>query len=131
MATGRNRTLYIEHEVSQGTAPKAIDSLLGNRLLLRRQAKGTYVASHNSDLILFHFLNILPNVGKRHLSVMFRAPKRLCSSAGYTHPTSRCRFQQGQKQSYLRHVILELVILAQNCLTKKRVVYSLALRVLS
>ncbi len=61
--------LSIEYEVSQGTVRKAIDSLVKNRLLLRRQGKGTYVASHNSDLKLFHFFNILPNVGKRSLPV--------------------------------------------------------------
>lgn len=61
--------LSVEYEISQGTVRKAIDSLVENRLLLRRQGKGTYVASHNSDLKLFHFFNILPNVGKRSLPV--------------------------------------------------------------
>ncbi|MFT5258949.1 MAG: GntR family transcriptional regulator [Saprospiraceae bacterium] len=61
--------LSIEYEVSQGTVRKAIDSLVDNRLLLRRQGKGTYVASHNSELKLFHFFNILPNTGKRRLPV--------------------------------------------------------------
>ncbi len=61
--------LSIEYEVSQGTVRKAIDSLVDNQLLLRRQGKGTYVASHNSNLKLFHFFNIIPNVGKRRLPV--------------------------------------------------------------
>ncbi len=56
-----------EYEVSQGTVRKAIDSLVENRLLLRRQGKGTYVASHNSELKLFHFFNISPNEGGRVL----------------------------------------------------------------
>jgi len=40
-------------------------------------------------------------------------------------------FRRDWKRPYLRQVIFELVILAENCLTKKMVVYSLALWVLS
>jgi GntR family transcriptional regulator len=44
--------------VSQGTVRKAVDELAAENLLLRRQGKGTYVASHNDPRAFFRFLRL-------------------------------------------------------------------------
>jgi GntR family transcriptional regulator len=51
--------------VSQGTVRKAIDELVAEHLLLRRQGKGTYVASHTATGVQYRFLRLRPNVGER------------------------------------------------------------------
>ncbi len=50
--------LAVRYGVSQGTVRKAIDELAGENLLLRRQGKGTYVASHNDPRAFFRFLRL-------------------------------------------------------------------------
>ena len=50
--------------VSQGTVRKAIDELAADNLLVRRQGKGTYVASHQDPRALFRFLRLMPPEGK-------------------------------------------------------------------
>src|SRR5436190_20434366 len=46
--------------VSIGTLRKAVDELVHEHLLVRRQGKGTYVALHNNDRFLFHFFHVEP-----------------------------------------------------------------------
>lgn len=46
--------------VSQGTVRKAIDEMAGDNLLVRKQGKGTFVASHNDPRALFRFLRLVP-----------------------------------------------------------------------
>ncbi len=49
--------------VSQGTVRKAIDELAAENILVRRQGKGTYVASHVEDHARFRFLRIHADTG--------------------------------------------------------------------
>jgi GntR family transcriptional regulator len=49
--------------VSQGTVRKAIDELAADNLLVRRQGKGTFVATHAEPRTLFRFLRLMPNEG--------------------------------------------------------------------
>ena len=49
--------------VSQGTVRKAIDELAAENLLLRRQGKGTFVASHDDPRASFRFLRLVPLAG--------------------------------------------------------------------
>lgn len=49
--------------VSQGTVRKAIDEMAAENLLIRRQGKGTFVASHNDPRAFFRFLRLVPNDG--------------------------------------------------------------------
>ena len=53
--------------VSQGTVRKALDELAAQNLLVRRQGKGTYVASYTPDRALFHFFQIVGDDGVRAL----------------------------------------------------------------
>ncbi|SAL69125.1 GntR family transcriptional regulator [Caballeronia humi] len=54
------------YKVSQGTVRKAIDELAADNLLVRRQGKGTFVATHNEDRVQFRFLRLLPDDGDAH-----------------------------------------------------------------
>jgi GntR family transcriptional regulator len=58
--------LAARYRVSQGTVRKAIDELAADNLLVRRQGKGTFVATHNEDRVQFRFLRLLPDDGDVH-----------------------------------------------------------------
>ena len=49
--------------VSQGTVRKAIDELAGENLLVRRQGKGTFVATHAEQHVQYRFLKLMPDSG--------------------------------------------------------------------
>lgn len=57
--------LATRYSVSQGTVRKAIDEMAAENLLIRRQGKGTYVASHNDadQRAKFRFLRLIPESG--------------------------------------------------------------------
>ena len=57
--------LALRFSVSQGTVRKAIDEMAAENLLIRRQGKGTYVASHNDaeQRAKFRFLRLVPESG--------------------------------------------------------------------
>jgi len=50
--------------VSQGTVRKAIDELASENLLVRRQGKGTFVATHGEPQVRFRFLRLTPDSGE-------------------------------------------------------------------
>lgn len=50
--------LAVRFGVSQGTVRKAVDELAAENYLLRRQGKGTFVASHNDPRSFFRFLRL-------------------------------------------------------------------------
>ena len=50
--------LASRHGVSQGTVRRAIDELAAENLLVRRQGRGTFVASHQSSRTEFRFLRL-------------------------------------------------------------------------
>jgi GntR family transcriptional regulator len=56
--------LAARFNVSQGTVRKAIDALAADNILVRKQGKGTYVASHSESRVQFRFLRLRPNVGE-------------------------------------------------------------------
>ncbi len=53
------------YQVSQGTVRKAIDELVAENYLLRRQGRGTFVATHADDGTLYRFLHLMPLQGER------------------------------------------------------------------
>ncbi|TNF58378.1 MAG: GntR family transcriptional regulator [Burkholderiales bacterium] len=55
--------LAARYRVSQGTVRKAIDELATDNLLVRRQGKGTFVATHAEQHIQYRFLRLLPDAG--------------------------------------------------------------------
>jgi len=58
--------LAARYKVSQGTVRKAIDELAAENLVVRRQGKGTFVASHNEARAHFRFLKLMPDEGVPH-----------------------------------------------------------------
>ncbi|HYC47956.1 MAG TPA: GntR family transcriptional regulator [Burkholderiales bacterium] len=55
--------------VSIGTIRKAIDELVAERILLRQQGRGTFVATHGEGRTLFYFFHIVGKDGSRELPV--------------------------------------------------------------
>ena len=55
--------LALRYKVSQGTVRKAIDALADENLLVRRQGKGTFVATHAEEHTQFRFLRLAPDDG--------------------------------------------------------------------
>ena len=55
--------LATRYKVSQGTVRKAIDALAADNLLVRRQGKGTFVATHAEHHVQYRFLRLLPDNG--------------------------------------------------------------------
>ena len=53
--------------VSIGTIRKAIDELVAERILVRQQGRGTFVATHTEDRTLFYFFHIVGKDGSREL----------------------------------------------------------------
>jgi GntR family transcriptional regulator len=56
--------LAAHYKVSQGTVRKAIDELAAENLLMRRQGKGTFVATHAEEHVQFRFLRLMPDEGE-------------------------------------------------------------------
>ena len=55
--------LAARYKVSQGTVRKAVDELAAEKYLLRRQGKGTFVATHDEARAQFRFLRLMPDEG--------------------------------------------------------------------
>jgi GntR family transcriptional regulator len=49
--------------VSQGTVRKALDEMEGANLIVRQQGKGTFVAQHDEERILFQFFKLVMDDG--------------------------------------------------------------------
>ncbi len=55
--------LAARFRVSQGTVRKAIDEMAADNLVVRRQGKGTFVATHAEQQVQFRFLKLVPDSG--------------------------------------------------------------------
>ena len=55
--------LAARFRVSQGTVRKAIDELAAENLVVRRQGRGTFVATHAEQHVQYRFLRLLPDGG--------------------------------------------------------------------
>lgn len=81
--------LAARFRVSQGTVRKAVDELATEHLLVRRQGKGTFVATHAEERTQYRFLRLTPDEGdaaglQRHLLVCrrLRAPADVARALG-------------------------------------------------
>jgi GntR family transcriptional regulator len=68
--------------VSVGTLRRAVDELVHEHVLVRRQGKGTYVAQHNSERFMFQFFHVEPRADMRMGEVVHQVeyPKVECVS---------------------------------------------------
>ncbi|WP_459617853.1 GntR family transcriptional regulator [Bordetella sp. 2513F-2] len=53
--------LAARFQVSQGTVRKAVDELAAEHMLIRRQGKGTFVATHHEARVRYRFLRLAPD----------------------------------------------------------------------
>lgn len=67
--------LAARYRVSQGTVRKAIDELAADNLVVRRQGKGTFVATHAEQQVQYRFLRLMPDPG--HEDLPTRAARRI------------------------------------------------------
>ena len=67
--------LAARYRVSQGTVRKAIDELAAENLLVRRQGKGTFVATHAEQQVQYRFLRLMPDPG--HEGLPAQAARRI------------------------------------------------------
>lgn len=51
--------LATELRVSQGTVRKALDEMAAEKLVIRRQGRGTFVSEHSPEQLLFHFFRLV------------------------------------------------------------------------
>src|SRR5258708_31287007 len=56
--------LAARYQVSQGTVRKAIDDLAGENIVVRRQGKRTFVASHAEPSYQYRLLRVMPDGGQ-------------------------------------------------------------------
>jgi GntR family transcriptional regulator len=79
--------LAARYLVSQGTVRKAIDELAAENLLVRRQGKGTFVATYQEEGWQYRFLRLEPDTShKFHLISHFLACETLKSTASLALP---------------------------------------------
>ena len=52
--------------ISIGTLRRAVDELASEHILVRRQGRGTFVATHSTDRFLFQFFHVERSDGLRH-----------------------------------------------------------------
>jgi GntR family transcriptional regulator len=57
--------LAAQFGVAIGTLRKAVDSLVAQGALVRRQGKGTYVTAHDGRRLMFHFFHVVGTDGRK------------------------------------------------------------------
>jgi GntR family transcriptional regulator len=53
--------------VSKGTVRRALDDLVAEKILVRRQGRGTFVATHSQDRAMYHFFHLIGRDGSRDI----------------------------------------------------------------
>lgn len=92
--------LAAEYKVSQGTVRKALLSLEADRLIVRRQGKGTYVARHSRQETLFHFFRMVELDDQR----------RIPTSVVLTQRTQRATKDQASRLSLELGTMLHAIV---------------------
>ena len=98
--------LALRFKVSQGTVRKAIDELAAENILVRRQGKGTFVASHSEAHSTTRFLRIVADGGKKETP-----ESRLieCRSEKAAQDVAR---RLGVRAGAAIHVLLRILVLS-------------------
>jgi GntR family transcriptional regulator len=96
--------LAVRFQVSQGTVRKAIDELAAENLLVRRQGKGTFVATHHEPKAQYRFLRLAPDLGDAvAASSRFLECRRARASA---EVASRLGLHAGAALIHVRRVLM-------------------------
>lgn len=70
--------LAARFRVSQGTVRKAIDEMAAENLVMRRQGRGTFVATHSAKQVQYRFLRLHPDQGDLQTEGRAQRVVRLC-----------------------------------------------------
>jgi len=91
-------------KVSIGTLRKAIDALVAQRAVVRRQGRGTFVATHNASRQMFHFFHIVPREGAPELPVT----RTLAFARGRAdaHAAAKLGITEGDAVLHIRNLLL-------------------------
>lgn len=96
--------LAARFQVSQGTVRKAIDELAAEHLLVRRQGKGTFVATHHEPRAQFRFLRLMRDAGDpAPAQSRFLDCRRMKASAELA---SQLELKAGDPVIYIRRLLL-------------------------
>lgn len=105
--------------VSIGTLRKAVDELVAERVLVRQQGRGTFVATHGPRRLLFHFFHIVRDDGEKELP----EPELLAFERGRAEPgeAARLAIAAGDRVFRIRNllklggepVVLDAIVLPQ------------------
>ncbi|MET0314669.1 MAG: GntR family transcriptional regulator [Hansschlegelia sp.] len=90
--------LAAELGVSQGTVRKALDAMAAENLVVRRQGRGTFVARHDEERIMFQFFKLVCDDGRRS----FPQSKVLALSAGKANAAEREALKLGKDDRVIR-----------------------------
>jgi DNA-binding transcriptional regulator YhcF (GntR family) len=85
--------LAARFRVSQGTVRKAIDELAAENLLVRRQGKGTFVATHAEHHVQYRFLKLIPDDGDSQSVKARRSARSSTAGASAPVPTLPARWR--------------------------------------
>ena len=113
------QALAAEYGVSLGTMRKAMDQLVAQNLVTRRQGKGTFVNVHDSARALNHFVRLVSEDGRREVP----GARTKKSSAGVANTTEAARLAISVGAKVAR--FLRLRTLQDNPVTVERLVLPL------
>lgn len=85
---------------SQGTVRKALDELAAEKLVVRRQGRGTFVARHDDARILFQFFKLIPDGGE----AVFPDSRVLSVQRGASAESEAARLELGREAEIVRLV---------------------------
>ena len=97
-------TLAVRFGVSQGTVRKAVDEMAADNLLVRRQGKGTFAATHRDPQTFSRFLRIAANVGE--LAPLKSAPLGCWRAKASADVASALKVAPGSPVMILRRLVL-------------------------
>ena len=92
-----------QFDVSIGTIRKAIDELVAEKILLRQQGRGTFVATHTEDRTLFFFFHIVGKDGSKELPVTEMLSFRRVKAAA--EDTARLGIPRGSRVLRIHNVL--------------------------
>ena len=91
-----------ELSVSPGTVRRALEEMEGERLIYRRQGRGTFVADHTSEELAIRYTNIRTSKGVRFAGEIARV--QLSASEAHEMEQKRLRLRPGAQVMRIRRV---------------------------
>jgi DNA-binding GntR family transcriptional regulator len=96
--------LAARFRVSQGTVRKAIDELAAENLVVRRQGKGTFVATHAEQHVQYRFLKLVPDAEQAQLlDVPLQMPLLSVERVAHTYHDMPMELRRGLYRTDTHH----------------------------